>query len=653
MKTSASFGQQMLRIAVITGCGALSTAVNAVVAQTLPLATFSASPRISDVSISPDGRYLAIMTSIKKAQTLVVQDRSVTGAASLHPVISAGDGFELLWCRWASESRVLCGLHAPSEAHGVVVSKTRLVGADADGKNVKVLMEVEDFPGFTLLGRVLAWDIPARPNVVLMLAASAPSDNGMGDRRPPRMEGAQPSIYALDAVTGDFKIETRGRPPLTSFLMDTHGEPALGWGPAPGGDTEYDVRDPQSHEWRKVGTLPGTMKPVALCAAALNCAYALADSDGHAALWRIDLAGKDKPVVEFALPSADLDTPLLARDGHLFGVRYDSAEPMVYYTDSTAAAVIDNLKRLLPGQFIELESHTRDGHQLVLKASSDTDPGTFYVYDTDKNVLARVGSGYPDLVADRIGHARPVSFTAKDGTTVPGYLTLPPGGPTKNLPLIALPHGGISEHDSHSFNLLRAFLVSRGYAVLQVNYRGSSGLGSKWLGDAHGDWSGLPYSDVVDGVRWAIADGVADAKRVAIVGSDYAGYLALLGAERNPDLFHCAVSIGGYSDFGLQVPGAPAMGGFGGPSAAVLAKQQADSPHEHASDFKVPVLLVHGEWDTVVTVEQSKAMDATLTSAHKPHQLLLLPGAGHSISMEDDRAKMFTALEAFLSANLH
>ena len=140
---------------------------------------------------------------------------------------------------------------------------------------------------------------------------------------------------------------------------------------------------------------------------------------------------------------------------------------------------------------------------------------------------------------------------------------------------------------------------------------------------------------------------------VAIVGSDYAGYLALLGAERNPDLFHCAVSIGGYSDFGLQVPGAPAMGGFGGPSAAVLAKQQADSPHEHASDFKVPVLLVHGEWDTVVTVEQSKAMDATLTSAHKPHQLLLLPGAGHSISMEDDRAKMFTALEAFLSANLH
>jgi dipeptidyl aminopeptidase/acylaminoacyl peptidase len=202
--------------------------------------------------------------------------------------------------------------------------------------------------------------------------------------------------------------------------------------------------------------------------------------------------------------------------------------------------------------------------------------------------------------------------------------------------------------------LLRAFLVSRGYAVLQVNYRGSSGLGSKWLADAHGDWGGLPYSDVADGVRWAIAEGVADARRVAIVGSDFAGYLALLGAERNPDLFHCAVSIGGYSDFGLQVPGAmPTMGGFGGPAPAIVEQQRAESPHEHAADFKVPVLLVHGAWDTVVSVEQSKAMDASLTAAHKPHQLLVLPGADHTLSMEDDRAKMLTTLEAFLSANLH
>jgi dienelactone hydrolase len=602
-------------------------------AQTLPLAAFSASPRISDASISPDGRYLAILTSIKKAQTLVMQDRAITGPGALRALIGAADGFELLWCHWASETRILCGLHAPTESHGVVVSKTRLIGADADGKNVKVLMEVEDVPGFSLLGRMLAWDIPGRPNTVLMLARTTPEQKGLSDTRAQHETESQPAVFALDAVTGDLRMELPPHAPLTSYLVDTHGEAALGWGPGPGGDTEYDVRDPHAHGWRKLATLPGGLQPVALCTAALHCAYALGDSDGHAALWRIDLAGKEKPVVEFAQPSADLDTPLLARDGHLFGVRYDTSEPMVYYADSTAAGIVDNLKRLLPDQFIELESHTRDGHQLVVKASSDTDLGTFYLYDTEKNLLARVGSGYPDLTADRIGHMRPVSFAAKDGTVVPGYLSLPPGGPTGNLPLIAFPHGGISEHDTRAFNLMRAFLVSRGYAVLQVNYRGSSGLGSKWLSDSHGDWSGLPYSDVADGVRWAIAEGIADAQRVGIVGSDYAGYLALLGAERNPDLFRCAVSIGGYSDLGLQ--------------------QRADSPREHAADFKVPVLLVHGERDTVVSVEQSRAMDATLTLAHKPHQLLLLAGADHTITMEDDRARMFTALETFLSANLH
>ena len=240
---------------------------------------------------------------------------------------------------WASETRILCGLHAPCEAHGVVVSKTRLVGADADGKNVKVLMEVEDAPGTTLLGRILAWDIPGRPNTVLMLANSAaPSSyriNGMGSRWPTPL----PSVYALDAVTGDFKMEMRPHPPLTSYLMDTHGEPALGWGRcarrATRSTTSATRRRTSGARWPR---FPGTLKPVALCAPAMNCAYALGDSDGHTALWRIDLSGKEKPVVEFALPSADLDTPLLARDGHLFGVRYDTSEPMVYYTDSTAGA---------------------------------------------------------------------------------------------------------------------------------------------------------------------------------------------------------------------------------------------------------------------------------------------------------------------------
>ncbi len=170
------------------------------------------------------------------------------------------------------------------------------------------------------------------------------------------------------------------------------------------------------------------------------------------ALWKIDLTGAQKPTLVFAHPSADLTTALLARDGHLFGVRYDTTEPLVYYVDTPASHIVDAVKRLLPGQFIELQTYTRDGTQMVLKASSDTDPGSFYVYDLGKNTLGRVGAAYPTLTADHIGHMQPETFAARDGTTVPAFLTLPAGGAAQNLPLIALPHGGMSAHDGRQFS---------------------------------------------------------------------------------------------------------------------------------------------------------------------------------------------------------
>ncbi len=395
---------------------------------------------------------------------------------------------------------------------------------------------------------------------------------------------------------------------------------------------------------------------MALCAAALNCAYATGDSDGHTALWRIDLTGQQPPPWYMRRPQLTLAPrcwPVMAISSVCATTRAPSRRCITWTrrrgTSSTTC------KRLLPGQFVQLQTYTRDGEQMVLKASSDTDPGSFYLYDMAKNTLQRVGAAYPNLTADLIGHMQPETFAARDGTMVPAFLTVPAGASTQHLPLIALPHGGMFAHDAREFNLLRAFLVSRGYAVLQVNYRGSSGQGTKWQSDSHGDWSGLPYSDVVDGVKWAVQQGIADGQKVCIVGKDYSGYLALLAAERDPGLFRCAVSIGGYSDFGLPAPGAnPFMRmGAGGPGGPSMAQLQADSPHQHAPDFKVPVLLVHGDQDAFVTVEQSKAMDVALTAAHKPHQFVLLTGADHDLSSEDARTKMFTALESFLASNLH
>ena len=155
-------------------------------------------------------------------------------------------------------------------------------------------------------------------------------------------------------------------------------------------------------------------------------------------------------------------------------------------------------------------------------------------------------------------------------------------------------------------------------------------------------------------MHWTIKEGVADARRVCIIGIDYAGYMALTAAECNPELFRCAASIGGYGDFTLQVPGAMPMGFLmGGAMEPAQDKLRAEAPRQHAAEFKVSVLLVHGDRDAMVTVEQSKAMDAALTAAHRPHQLVIIPGGDHAISAQANRAQMLTALESFLASNLH
>jgi dipeptidyl aminopeptidase/acylaminoacyl peptidase len=194
---------------------------------------------------------------------------------------------------------------------------------------------------------------------------------------------------------------------------------------------------------------------------------------------------------------------------------------------------------------------------------------------------------------------------------------------------------------------LRAFLVNRGYAVLQMNFRGSSGYGEQWLKAANQDWGGLSYADIMDGARWAVAQGITDAGRMCIVGWSFGGYAALLGAVRNSDLYACAVSIAGVSDLSLLEAQQSRIRGEEPTRAQIgaeVSKLEADSPARHARDVKVPVLLVHSDRDLQSAV--------ALTAAGKSHELLLLSGANHRIGRQADRVKVLQKVEQFLASHL-
>jgi dipeptidyl aminopeptidase/acylaminoacyl peptidase len=222
--------------------------------------------------------------------------------------------------------------------------------------------------------------------------------------------------------------------------------------------------------------------------------------------------------------------------------------------------------------------------------------------------------------------------------------------------LIVMPHGGPIARDRWDYSFLRQFLVSRGYAVLQMNFRGSSGYGDDWFFAAHQDWGGLTYDDVVDGARWAVQQGITDPERVCIVGWSFGGYLALVGAQRNPELFHCSVDIAGVSDLPMLISeGRDWVAGLDYRKRQLgtdSEKLKRDSPRLHVADFKVPLLMLHGKRDYQVPFEQSETMDAALTRAGKAHRFVVIPEADHQFSGVKDRAALLKEIETFLGEQL-
>lgn len=636
-------------------------------AEMPPVSAFARGEQVIDAFISPDGRYLGALTTLKDLRVVRVRDQQAADPAFEVVMSSSLDksynGFSISWCRFATSSRLLCGLRTSVHDRGIIYFATRLAAVDADGKHLTPLVQDATSTEGQLQDQIIDWS-PGKPDTVLVQAqaslvsvAERAADVGVAGNRIERY----PTVFELNVVTGSMRKHTSSRSPIRYFLSDRHGNLRLGWGIAEGTERiEYYARDPTSAVWRRLlsyeaFTRDNVLRPIAVCADRPDCAYAIGSSDGREALWRLDLTGTNPPTLEFAHPAVDVDGPILSYDGRLLGVRYETDRPFLYYTDPQRERLLEGLKAALPDSFIVIRDASRDEQQYVVRTTSDVDAGTFYVLNTEKHKLSRIGTGYPELDPKKLGRMQTVSYPAKDGTRIPGYLTVPPGVRAERLPLVVMPHGGPIARDRWNFDFLRAFLVSRGYAVLQMNFRGSSGYGDKWFFDAHQDWGGLTYSDIVDGATWAVHEGIADPKHLAIVGWSFGGYAALLGAVRNSDLFRCSVSIAGISDLSLLE--AERFGFVGGKIAREQigtdrAKLKADSPRNFAADVQMPLLLIHGDNDAQADVEQSEAMDRALTRAGKPHEFIRIKGADHQMSRESDRTTLLTAIERFLAANI-
>jgi alpha-beta hydrolase superfamily lysophospholipase len=311
---------------------------------------------------------------------------------------------------------------------------------------------------------------------------------------------------------------------------------------------------------------------------------------------------------------------------------------------------------------VAIVSQSSDNTKWLLVVSGPDEPASFFVYDAVAHHIDPLGLAYPDLGADRLGTMRRLDFKARDGAPLWAYVTEPPSPPAGPLPLVVLPHGGPEARDHYDFDTLTQFLATRGYVVLQPMFRGSAGLGRKFAQAGYGQWGGLMHQDVMDAVRALIAEGRIDARRVCMVGGSYGGYEALWAAATEPVAFRCAVSLDGLSDlaadmdwekhFGRESPRyqywLKSIGDSDRDRAALLAR----SPLSKARDWSTPLLLIHGDKDAIVPVEQSRRLKAALDAAGKPVRYLEVKGMGHGPSTDDEVTKVYGAIETFLAQYL-
>ena len=375
------------------------------------------------------------------------------------------------------------------------------------------------------------------------------------------------------------------------------------------------------------------------------------------ALVRLNLSSGQEKVV-FASPDVDLDSVTLSRR---------TREPLVvhYMPGYPASKVFDEavasqLKALAGDQPAEVRVVSADQSDRVLTVSVTTERGSRSYLLRDGQAPQFLGETRLSLMSTALSPSEPIAYMARDGLSIHGYLTLPVGVPqSRPLPMVLLVHGGPWRRDRWGDGTLRQFLANRGYAVLQVNYRGSSGYGRTHMEKAIGEFAGRMHDDLIDGVRWAVARGVADPQRVAIYGASYGGYAALVGATLTPEVFACAVDIVGVTDIARLLEAAPPYWDLGLPwwhryvgnpaVPADRARMDAQSPLYHAERAQKPILIMHGVNDVRVKLEQSEWMVAALRKAGKSVDYVTFPGDGHGNQRWPNNLKLYRKTEDFLA----
>jgi dipeptidyl aminopeptidase/acylaminoacyl peptidase len=612
-----------------------------------PLAAYGRLPAIEDIELSPDGSLFAVVVTDGDSRNVLVKQ---VADGKLISALKAGDQ-KLRAIQWAGNDHLLLTSSVTTVIMAVQGSRQEWwMSSDFNvrtGKQRPLLDRAQNGDTLNVVaGLPEARIIDGKPYAIVQGVLFIDHQGAI-------------SLFKVDLETGAATLFRPGDDRTRDWVLDADGD-ALARSDYADDTGRWTLHVKRAGVWVTVKTLTDRTGGPSLLGLG---------RDGHSLLLA-ESGDKDDALFELAPDASDWDHPLAT--GAVTGV-FDPAthalmglvklegEASSYQFFAAAdQAMWRSVMRAYGGQGrVSLASLSADHRKVVVLVDSPTEGPAFALIDMATHKGVWLGSTY-EAASARVNPVVPVAFKAADGTPLSGYLTLPNGRPVKDLPLVVFPHGGPAARDTADFDWWAQAMASRGYAVLQVNFRGSEGFGWSFLSAGFGQWGRKMQTDLSDGVRFLAADGRIDAKRVCIVGASYGGYAALAGATLDPGVYRCAASIAGPSDLSRMVSWSGEEHGvtskrywlrFMGAERMGDPRLREISPAAHADRVVAPILLVHGRDDTVVPFTQTQMMADALKRAGKPYDLVVLRHEDHWLSHGDTRLQMLEAVIAFLEKN--
>lgn len=469
-------------------------------------------------------------------------------------------------------------------------------------------------------------------------------------------------LHKIDLSTGKEELVEKNPGNFVGVVLDAEMQPRAGltMNPADGVQTLM-VRDKVGDEWRKLRAWPSEEMGAPLGFSADGKAlWVIANHGANAVrLLKMDLtSGKEDVIAED--PEFDVSGAFIDDKKRIpLAVSFDKARTEWKVLDPSIEEDFKILAQVRRGDF-QITSKTADDQTWIVSYNTDDGPSTAYLYDRGTKKATYLHSNNSKLEKVQLARMEPVEFKAKDGLLVRGYLTWPAGVEPKNLPTVLLVHGGPWARDSWGYNSLVQFLANRGYAVLQINFRGSTGYGKQFLNAGNREWAGKMHQDLLDGVDWIVGKGYANPKKIAIMGGSYGGYATLVGLTFTPDKFACGVDIVGPSNIITLLKSIPP---YWAPMKSIFSKRVGDlekeesflkerSPIYKVDQIKSPLLIGQGKNDPRVKQAESDQIYDAMKKAGLPVQYVIYEDEGHGFQRPDNRLHFFAVTEKFLYEHL-